>query len=159
MRSLLIAGVATAVLGSAAAISTPVLADGVIRHCVWHGLTSGTTQVQCAHNVVKDPPHWWQSNDDNFQLIKQNQEAELEYNPYSTQQLQVGLNVVGEGDDNAQIIKQHQDLDNNEYYGNGGLQQLQVGVNTVEDGDDNKQVIKQSQSLQIGDDCNNTCAE
>jgi len=149
MRRLLLAGVATVTFGLAAA---PAMADP-FYFCVWEGLTSGTTQVQCAKNTVKDPPHWWQSNDDNFQLIKQNQDAELLYNPYSNVQLQVGLNVVGEGDDNAQIIKQHQDIDDNNYsVGYSGTEQLQVGVNTVEDGDDNKQVIKQSQSLQYGCD-------
>jgi len=147
MRRLLLAGVATVTFGLAAA---PAMADP-FYFCIWEGLTSGTTQVQCAKNTVEDPPHWWQSNDDNKQVIKQDQDALLQYNPGYTVQLQIGLNKVEEGDDNTQIIKQHQDIEDwNSSVGYSGTEQLQVGVNTVEDGDDNTQVIKQSQSLQYG---------
>lgn len=161
-KLLLLAGVATVTFGLGAA---PAMAedgwdaDDLFSYCVSQGLTyDGPTQVQCAENRVEDPHYSW-SNDHNKQIIKQDQDAFFWYEPYGTQQLQIGLNKVEEGDDNTQVIKQYQDLENNYYYGYNNLDQLQVGVNTVEDGDGNTQVIKQSQSLQIGGNPCGTCAQ
>ena len=149
MHKLLLASVSAAALIASPVLVTPATAGGPffpLFECVYGGLYSGTYQVQCAENYIADPGYH-KSNDHNEQEIEQEQEAELNYVPNGTIQLQVGANVVWKGDHNEQSIEQEQEYENESSW--GGLAQLQVGVNVVEDGSHNEQSIEQEQELEI----------
>lgn len=147
MRSLLLASAAIMALTSATAVQAGPL---------WHlkkdlGTCAFLTamfsqQGNCAMNVVSDEGR---SNDWNKQKIKQKNEAELNYEQ-DFLQLNVGGNLVVEGDGNHQSIKQKNEYDNYSYVGSSeGPTQTNYAINVVEDGDHNSQSISQSNSLTI----------
>ena len=65
-------------------------------------------------------------------------------------QVQVGGNIVGNGDNNKQVISQSQHLKDHSYEAPEGPLQVQAAANIVEQGSHNTQVITQSQSLTLG---------
>jgi hypothetical protein len=148
MRTILLTGAAIVVgLGLVTAVQAGPL---------WHmkqdlldcaSLAYVAQQLNCAEEVISDEG---KSNDGNYQKIRQSNEATLGY-PHDLVQLNVGGNLVVEGDYNTQKIYQSNSYDDSNL--NVGTQtpvQINVGLNVVEDGDDNTQVISQSNSLTIG---------
>lgn len=149
MRRLLLASAAVLALTSVTAVQAGPL---------WHlkkdlGTCAFLTalfsnQGNCAMNVVADPEYGY-GNDWNKQKIKQKNEAELNYEQ-DFLQLNVGGNLVVEGDGNKQKIKQKNEYENYSYVGSSdGPVQTNYAINVVEDGNDNSQSISQSNSLTI----------
>lgn len=149
MRKLLLASAAVLALTSVTAVQAGPLwhLKKDLSQCAFLAAMF-SNQGNCAQNVVADPQYGY-GNDWNKQKIKQKNEADLNYGQ-DFLQLNVGGNLVEEGDGNRQSIRQKNEYDNYSYTGSGsGPTQSNYALNVVEDGDNNSQSISQSNSLTI----------
>lgn len=152
MRTILLAGAAIVALGS-----MPTTANAGALYIAKHLLSKCFDAVEyvkpdanCAANHVSTG-YGHRSSDDNTQKIKQkNRNFLFGTDPDDLRQINVGVNVVYNGDDNYQSIKQK-----NKAIGifSDDIEQTNVGLNTVDNGDDNTQKIEQSNSaVAVGTD-------
>ena len=171
MRYTILAGAAALAFGASPAMAqgpnpffVPLIALGACASQAYEGVP----QVQCGVNY--DQGHHnnqystfgdnggggesWDDEDGSHQSIKQTQKAKLPYyftEPEGNIQLQVGANIISNGDNDSQHITQTQKLKD---YSLGaepeGTLQFQGALNVAVDADNDHQSITQSQSLQIG---------